>query len=94
MPWLLTSIRYKVIFLENQNTFGKNLGCLVQLFQSVNLASTDTLVSFDIVSLFTKLPVDEALQVINNKLHIEDTLAELFVFQVEAIIKLLEVCVR
>jgi hypothetical protein len=56
--------------------------------------SADTLVSFDFVGLFTTVPVDGALQVIRNKLHNDDTLVERSVLQVEAIMKLLEVCLR
>jgi hypothetical protein len=66
----------------------------VQLLKSVNLQSSDTLVSVDVVSLFTKVPVDETLQIIRNKVHNDDTLAEQFVLQVEAIIELLEVCLK
>jgi hypothetical protein len=39
--------------------------------------------------IFTNVPVDEALQVIRNKLHNDDTLAERSVLQVEAIMVLL-----
>jgi hypothetical protein len=64
------------------------------LLKSVNLSSLDTLVSFDVVSLFTNAPVDKALQIIWNKLHNDDKLVELSVLQVEAIMELLEVCLR
>jgi hypothetical protein len=60
--------------------------------KSVNLQSSDTLVSFDVISLFTNVPVYEALQVIGNKLHNDDTLAERSALKVEAIMELLEVC--
>jgi hypothetical protein len=43
--------------------FIKNSGHFVQLLKSVNLQSPDTLVRFNVVSLFTKVPVDEILQV-------------------------------
>jgi hypothetical protein len=46
------------------------------------------------VTFFTTVPVDEALQVIRNKLHNDDTWAERSVLQVEAIMELLEVCLR
>jgi hypothetical protein len=39
-------------------------------------------------------PVDEALHVIINKLHNDDTLAEWSVLQVKALMELLEVCLR
>jgi hypothetical protein len=60
----------------------------------VNLHSLDTLVCFDVVSLFTNVPVDEALQVIRNKLHNNNTLAERSVLQVGSIMELLEVCLK
>jgi hypothetical protein len=66
----------------------------IQLLKSVNLQSSDTLVSFDVVSLFTNVPVDEALTVIRDMLHNDHTLAERSALQVEAIMELLEVCLR
>jgi hypothetical protein len=56
--------------------FIKNSGHIIQFLKSVNLQSSDTLISFDDVILFTNVPVNEALQVIRNKLHNNDTLAE------------------
>jgi hypothetical protein len=78
----------------NSESFVKNSGHFVQLLKSVNLQSLVSLVSSDIVSLFTNVPVDKALQVIRNKLHNDDTLVERSVFQVKAIMELLEVCLR
>jgi hypothetical protein len=75
-------------------SFVKNLGHFVQLLKSANPQSSDTLVSFDVVSLFTNVPVGEALQVIRNTLHNNDTLAERSPLQVEAIMELLDVCLR
>jgi hypothetical protein len=40
-------------------SFFKNSGNFVQLLKSVNLQSLDALVSFDVFSLFTNVPVDE-----------------------------------
>jgi hypothetical protein len=54
--------------------------------KSVNLQSLDTLTSFDVVSLFTNVPVDEALQFI--------TLAEQSALQAKAFMDLLEVSLR
>jgi hypothetical protein len=62
--------------------------------KSVNLQNLYTLVSLDDVSLFTNVAVDKALQIIINKLHNDNILAERSVLQVEAIMKLLEVCLR
>jgi hypothetical protein len=60
----------------------------------VNLQSRDTLINFDVISLFTYIPVDEALQVIRNKLHNNVSLAEWSALQVEDITELLEVCLK
>jgi hypothetical protein len=60
--------------------------------KSVNLQSSDNLLTSDVVSLFANVSNDEALQVIRNKLHNDDTLAERSPLQVEAIMELLEVC--
>jgi hypothetical protein len=75
-------------------SFVRNSGHFVQLLESVNLQSSDTLISFDVVSLFTNVPDDEAPQVIRNKLHNNDTLAERSALQIEDIMELLEVCLR
>jgi hypothetical protein len=72
----------------------KNLGHFIQLLKPVNLQSQETLISFDVVNLFTNVPVDGALHVIRNKLHNDDMLVERSVLQVKAIMELLEVCLR
>jgi hypothetical protein len=63
-------------------SFVKNSGHFIQLLKPVNLPRQDTLVSFDVVSLFTNIPVDRALQVIRNKLVNDNTLAERSIFKV------------
>ncbi|PNF22345.1 hypothetical protein B7P43_G18297, partial [Cryptotermes secundus] len=76
------------------DSFVKNSAYFVQLLKTVNLHSQDIFVSFDVVSLFTNVPVDEVLQIIENKLHDDVTLTERSVLQVKAIMDLLEVCLR
>jgi hypothetical protein len=44
--------------------------------------------------VFTYVPIDEALEVIRDKLSNDDTLAERSALQVEAIMELLEVSLR
>jgi hypothetical protein len=52
------------------------------------------LVSFDVVSLFTNVPVEKVLEIISNKPVEDDTLEEHRVLEVDAIMVLLEVCLR
>jgi hypothetical protein len=75
-------------------SFLNYLGHFVQLLKSVNILPSDTLVSFDVVSAFTNAPVDEALEVIRDKLTNDDTLVERSALRDEAIMELLEVCLR
>jgi hypothetical protein len=62
--------------------------------KSVKLQTLDILVSFNFVSLFTNLPVDEALKVISNKLHNDFNLVERSTLHPEAIMAMLKVCLR
>jgi hypothetical protein len=62
--------------------------------KSVNLRGQDILVSFYVLGLFTNVPVDEALQVIRSRIENDNTLTEPSVLKVEAIMELLDVCLR
>jgi hypothetical protein len=75
-------------------TYVINSSHFMQLLRLVNTQSTDTLVSFDVVSLFTNVPVEEALQVISSKLQKDETLASRSSLQVDALMELLEVCLK
>jgi hypothetical protein len=74
--------------------FVENSGSFIQLLKSVSLQSLGTLISFDVISLFTNVPVDEAQRVIRNRLCNDDTLAERSLLKVEAIMELLEFSLR
>jgi hypothetical protein len=47
----------------------KNSETFVQKLHSIRLQDTDILVSFDVVSLFTKVPLEDTLQVLSQHLH-------------------------
>jgi hypothetical protein len=61
------------------DSFVKDFGHFIELLKSVNLRGLDILVSFDVISLFTNVPVYEALQVIRSRLDNDNNLAELSV---------------
>ena len=50
--------------------------------------------SFDVKSLFTNVPVGEALEVIHEKLMADDTLAERTALTPSQIITLLQICLK
>jgi hypothetical protein len=87
-------------FLHETESSCRKIGILCKVFGPLRTvvvvckpSTPEHLVSFDAVSLITNVPVDEALQVIRNKLH-KYTLAERSVLQVEAIMELLEICLK
>jgi hypothetical protein len=85
---LLKSPSWKIGILRQE------FGPFHTVVKSVNLQSPDILASFDAVSLFTNVPVDEALLVIRNKLYIDYILVERSSLKPEAIMANLEVCRR
>ena len=50
----------------NTDSFIKDSHDFVKLIRNERMNQDDILVSFDVVSLFTKIPLDEAIQVIND----------------------------
>jgi hypothetical protein len=76
------------------DSFVKNYGHFIKLLKLVNLRGQEILVTFDVVSLFTNIPVYEALLVFRNRLDNDNTLAELSVLNMEAIMELLDGCLR
>ena len=52
------------------------------------------MISFDVVSLFTNVPIDEALHVIKDKLTEDDTLFERTGIPIDSIMELLTLCLK
>lgn len=75
-------------------SFVKNSDHSIELLKSVNLQRPDTLVIYDVVSLFTNVPFDDAFRVIRGRPHTDHTLAERSPLQVETIMELLKICLR
>jgi hypothetical protein len=57
------------LFVGQSNHHIKNSETFVQNLESSNLQETDILVSFDVVSLFTKVPLEDALQLLSQHLY-------------------------
>jgi hypothetical protein len=66
----------------------------LNLLRNTDLQNSDILVSFNVLSLFTNVPVDETLEVISKKLHNDHILSGSPTLPVEAVMELLEVCLR
>jgi hypothetical protein len=60
----------------NTDSFVKNSEHFIKSIQDINLQSEECLVSFDVVSIFTNVPVEELLQVIRNRLSTDPSFPE------------------
>ena len=78
----------------NTPTHIKNSTHFVQLTKDMALHDNDLLVSFDVKSLFTKVPIDEAMQIAAEKLQEDETLEDRTTFSIPSICQLVEGCLR
>ena len=70
----------------------KNSGDFVAKIQSLSLSETGILVSFDVKSLFTKVPIPEALEVIQRRLEHDHTLDESTLMSPGTVCHLIKLC--
>ena len=56
------------------------------------MESDEILVSFDVFSLFTNVPVDDATSVIHGRLREDETLGDRTILYLQQIAELLEMC--
>ena len=66
----------------------------VEQVKHITLAPGECLSSYDVSSLFTLVPVDPALNIINDLLEKDNTLKDMTVMAVSDIILLLEFCLK
>ena len=67
---------------------------LVEIMDEVALSGEEILVSFDVKSLFTSIPVDEAISICEERLKGDDTLEKRTKMKVGTIVKLLQFCLK
>ena len=72
----------------------KNSRHFTEMMGSVHVESDEILVSFDVSSLFTNVPVGEAVSIIHKRLMEDETLGDRTSLSPERIADLLEMCLR
>ena len=93
-------IKLNLPFCKEKPLFGA-FGALLTVYQTVpdfirdkTLDACEELVSFDVVSLFTKIPVDLAVKVAEERLREDASLGQRTSLPVEDIIHLLSFCLK
>ena len=66
----------------------------VQLSRNVKLDDEDLMVSFDVCSLFTKVPIDEAMLIVAKKLEEDESLGDRTSLTPSSICQLTELCLQ
>ena len=78
--------------MGNTDSFVMNTGHFVEMMREEKLGPEEMLVSFDVSSLFTNIPIQEAVQVIKKKLKEDQSLPSRTSLIPERITELLEIC--
>ena len=78
----------------NSDSFVKNSTEFACRIRELELDEDDSLVSFDVVSLFIKVSVEEALEVIADRLEKNENLQDRTSITIEEIVSLTELCLK
>ena len=72
----------------------RNSKHFVEVMAGLRVEEDEMLVSFDVSSLFTNVPIDEAVQVIRDRLRGDETLVNRTTLSSDKVAELLEVCLK
>ena len=76
------------------SSFVRNLQHFVETIKDIKLQPNELMVSFDIKSLFTNVPIDEALELIHRLLLEDETLGDRTARTADQVTHLLNLCLR
>ena len=76
------------------SSFVKNSTDFVKTIKQIRVDANDIFVSFDVVHMFTRVPVSEALTVVSHLLRKDSLLSDRTVIPADTICNLVELCLR
>jgi hypothetical protein len=89
-----TNLNFPLDFLHK--ILSPQVGNRLRTLHTINTGNPPStrrlLVSFDVVSLFTNVPVEEVLQIIRNRLSMDSSFPERSPLQAEDVMELLDIC--
>ncbi|KAJ4437230.1 hypothetical protein ANN_17365 [Periplaneta americana] len=80
--------------IGKMSSYVKNSRHFVDIIRNTSVDMHDTLVSFDVVSLFTNVPVDEALSIVRRKLEADNNISSSTQLSIESVMELLDICLK
>ena len=72
----------------------RNTGDFVQQLKGITLQANECITSYDVSALFTSVPTDPAINIIRQKLELDQELHTRTSMKVEQVISLLEFCLK
>ena len=72
----------------------KNTQHFVQQIQNKRLEPGEVMTSFDVKALFTSVPVDPSIQIVQHKLAQDPTLSQRTSMSIQQIVTILEFCLK
>ena len=88
LAWILTPLT------GNTMQAVKNSVSSVDKIHEIKMEPQDQMISFDVTNLFTQVPMDEALRVVEKWLSADDSLKERTSISTSQLIELIELCLR
>ena len=86
LAWILTPLTGNTMHAV------KNSVSSVDKIHEVKMEPQDQMISFDVTNLFTQVPMDEALQVVEKRLSADESLKERTSISTSQLIELIELC--
>ena len=72
----------------------KNTGDFIEHIKDVTLQANETITSYDVSVLFTSVPIEAAINIIQKRLELDQELHSRTIMKVEHITSLLEICLK